>query len=638
MLKKRIRAALLGALITVLAPACQAQYTTDWLANTFGTLAAHVGNAARSMWVAPEGVIYTASLWDENEGGVAIYQNGKSIGSIGINSEFQGGAITGNATSIFAALQFSRVYGSGAVGRYNRATQKRDLLIPVSAWNAVKQADVITGLATTGSLLYASDFQGNRVRVYTTDGVWQQDITVSGPGALALDGAGNLWVAQQSAATILEFSPAGAPLNTIQMPTTSRPSALYFDASSGQLMVGDQGADMNIKLYNISGTPTLVGTFGIQGGYLDSTTGIKGQVGDKRFTRVVGIGKDAAGNLYVLNNPWGGGWDLGRNGGTDIHAYDSAGNLQWKLQSLNFEAVAAPDPVTDGAYFYGGTNIYTGTAGGTFVANTVDPFSYPSDPRLNMNDTQRDEHFGQLVSVGGNRILVASGQNPGIFYFYHFNAASGYIAIPDASIPGTAFNTTRQITGGFCIDSRGDIWAGLDRTNHIYHYPLVSFDGSGKPTWGPGIAISIPQSIRPLTRIIYLPESDTMILAQGIAGSWDWTAIQSRIEVYHGWSAGNTTKPNPVINLTSANPKSITAVGNYLFVGYVHTVPNIDAFNLTTGNLDTTLINSSAGTVDVGNDVDSMYGLRAYLRSAGEYVITKDNYNGSSIVVYRWTP
>ena len=638
MLKKRIRAALLGALITVIAPACQAQYTTDWLANTFGTLAAHVGNAARSMWVAPEGVIYTASLWDENEGGVAIYQNGKSIGSIGINSEFQGGAITGNATSIFAALQFSRVYGSGAVGRYNRATQKRDLLIPVSAWNAVKQADVITGLATTGSLLYASDFQGNRVRVYTTDGVWQQDITVSGPGALALDGAGNLWVAQQTAATILEFSPAGAPLNTIQMPATSRPSALYFDASSGQLMVGDQGPDMNIKLYNISGTPTLVGTFGIQGGYLDSTAGIKGQVGDKRFTRVVGIGKDAAGNLYVLNNPWGGGWDLGRNGGTDIHAYDSAGNLQWKLQSLNFEAVAAPDPVTDGAYFYGGTNIYTGTAGGTFVANTVDPFSYPSDPRLNMNDTQRDEHFGQLVSVGGNRILVASGQNPGIFYFYHFNAASGYIAIPDASIPGTAFNTTRQITGGFCIDSRGDIWAGLDRTNHIYHYPLVSFDGSGKPTWGPGIAISIPQSIRPLTRIIYLPESDTMILAQGIAGSWDWTAIQSRIEVYHGWSAGNTTKPNLVINLTSANPKSITAVGNYLFVGYVHTVPNIDAFNLTTGNLDTTLINSSAGTVDVGNDVDSMYGLRAYLRSAGEYVITKDNYNGSSIVVYRWTP
>ncbi|WP_454827338.1 SMP-30/gluconolactonase/LRE family protein [Paraburkholderia xenovorans] len=638
MIKQRISAVFLCAMIAMFAQTCQAQYTTDWLANTFGTLAAHVGNTARSIWVAPEGVIYTASLWDENEGGVAIYQNGQSIGSIGTHADFQGSAITGNATSIFAALQYNKSFGSGSVGRYNRATQTRDLIIPVSVWTGIPHADVITGLATVGSLLYASDFFGNRVRVFTTDGVWQRDINVSSPGALALDNAGNLWVARQSAGAIVEFSPAGALLNTIQMPAASRPSALYFDAASGQLMVGDQGPDMNIKRYAIAGTPTLAGTFGIQGGYLDTTSGIKGQVGDKRFTRVVGIGKDAAGNLYVLNNPWGGGWDLGRNGATDLHAYDTAGNLEWKLQSLNFEAVAAPDPSTDGAYFYSGTHIYTGTAGGTFVANTVDPFTYPSDPRLNMNDTQRDEHFGQLVTVGGNRILVASGQNPGIFYFFHFNPASGYIAIPDASIPGTAFNTNVQVTGGFCIDSKGDVWAGLDRTNHIYHYPLTGFDGNGKPAWGPAVTISIPQSIRPLTRIIYLAESDTMILAQGIAGSWDWTAMQSRIEVYHGWSAGNTTRPDPVINLTSANPKSITAAGNYLFVGYVHTVPNIDAFNLTTGQLVTTLINSSPATVDVGNDVDSMYGLRAYLRAAGEYVITKDNYNGSSMVVYRWTP
>ncbi|SDG09911.1 SMP-30/gluconolactonase/LRE family protein [Paraburkholderia phenazinium] len=644
MVQKQIRAALLGVLIVLsaanalIASPCQAQYSTDWLANTFGTLATHVGNTARSMWVAPEGVIYTASFWDESEGGVAIYQNGASIGSIGIHSEFQGGAITGNATSIFAALQYSTSYGSGSVGRYNRVTQKRDLVIPVSVWNAVSKADVITGLATAGSLLYASDFFSNRVRVFTTDGVWQQDMKVSTPGALAVDSAGNIWVAQKNAAAIAEFSPGGAPLNIIQMPAASRPSALYFDASSGQLMVGDEGPDMNIKLYNVSGTPALAGTFGVQGGYLDTTSGIKGQVGDKRFTRIVGIGKDAAGNLYVLNNPWGGAWDLGRNGGTDIHAYNSAGALQWQLQSLNFEALAAPDPSTDGAYFYGGTNIYTGSAGGTFVANTVDPFDYPSDPRLNMDDTQRDEHFGQLVTVGGNRILVATGQNPGIFYFFHFNPANGYIAIPDASIPGPAFNTTLQVTGGFCIDSRGDVWASVDRTNRIYHYPLTGFDGNGKPTWGAGIVTSIPESIRPLTRIIYLADTDTMILAQGVAGSWDWTAMKARIEVYHGWSAGNISKPDPVINLTSANPKSITAAGNYLFVGYVHTVPNVDAFNLTTGQLDTTLINSSPVTVDVGNDVDSMYGLRAYLRSDGVYVVTKDNYNGSSVVVYRWMP
>jgi hypothetical protein len=639
MVMKRIYAAYLAAvLIATIAPESQAQYTTDWAANTFGSDATRVGNAARSMWVAPEGVIYTATMWDENEGGVALYQNGQSSGSLGAHNEFQGGAITGNATSIFAALQFNTTYGSGKVGRYDRTSRTRDLLIAVSATTTERRADVITGLATSGSLLYASDFPGNRVRLFTTAGVWQRDINVSGPGALAVDGAGNIWVAQKSAGKIVEFNPAGAPLNTIQMSAASRPSALYFDAATAQLMVGDEGPDMNIKIYNIASTPFLVSTFGIQGGYLDTTTGIKGQVGDRRFTRVAGIGKDAAGNLYVLNNPWGGTWDLGRNGLTDIHAYDSSGKLQWKLQSLNFEGIAAPDPGTDGTYLYGGTNIYTGTAGGTFVANTVDPIAYPADPRIDINDPARGEHFGQLATVGANRILVAAGQNPDIFYFFHFNAANGYIAIPDGSIPGAVFNTSARVRDGFCLDSKGDVWAGLDKTNAIWHYPLIGFDANGKPKWGAGISTPIPGTITALTRIIYLPGSDTMILAQGIVGSSDWTSIGSRVEVYHGWLAGNTTIPNPVINLTSANPKSITAAGNYLFVGYVHTVPNIDAFNLTTGKLDTTFFNSSANTVYPGNDVDSMYGLRSYFRSTGEYMVTKDNYNGSGIVVYRWTP
>ena len=404
---KQVRAPLLVMCMILLAPVAHAQtpYTTDWLANTFGTLAAHVGNGARSMWVAPEGVIYTASRWDENAGGVAIYQNGQPLGTIGIHDEFQGGAITGNATSLFVALGYNRTFGSGSVGRYNRSTNARDLRIPVSTWTGIQYADVITGLATAGNLLYASDFYGNRVRVYTTGGVWQRDIGVQGPGALAIDAAGNLWVARMSAGVVVQFSPTGTQMNTIQMAAGARPSSLYFDASTGQLMVGDQGPDMNIKIYALIGVPLQIGTFGVQGGYLNTTTGVKGQVGDKRFTRVVGIGKDAAGNLYVLNNAWGGGWDLGRNGSTDIHAYSPTGALQWKLQALNFEGAAAPDPATDGAFFYSGNNVYTGTAGGTFVANTIDPFTYPKDPRLDMNDYQRGQHFGQLVTVGGNRIL-----------------------------------------------------------------------------------------------------------------------------------------------------------------------------------------------------------------------------------------
>ena len=58
MIMKRITTVFLAvALIATIAPNCFGQYNTDWVANTFGTNATRVGNVARSMWVAPEGVL-----------------------------------------------------------------------------------------------------------------------------------------------------------------------------------------------------------------------------------------------------------------------------------------------------------------------------------------------------------------------------------------------------------------------------------------------------------------------------------------------------------------------------------------------------------------------------------------------------
>jgi regulation of enolase protein 1 (concanavalin A-like superfamily) len=110
-----------------------------------------------------------------------------------------------------------------------------------------------------------------------------------------------------------------------------------------------------------------------------------------------------------------------------------------------------------------------------------------------------------------------------------------------------------------------------------------------------------------------------------------------RVEIYHGWLAGNTTNPNLVLSLkTSQNPKGRTAAGNYLFISYVHTVPDIDAYNLTTGANDLTMT-SADPNVAVGNDVDSMYGIRAYQASNGQYLVSKDNYNNNSIIIHTMT-
>ncbi len=597
-------------------------YTTDWVGNSDPTSTGYVGNCARSMWVSPEGIVYTSSLWDENGRNIGIYQNGVTIGKAGGTNQSQGSAISGDSTSIFTALQAPN---SGAVGRYNRTTLQQDLKFTVSTGTG----DAITGIADYNGEVYISDFPGNRVQVYTTAGVFERGWTITGPGAIAVESGGaSVWVAQESSGKLCRFSSSGTAGTVIQMASTARPSALWIDAQN-RLWVGDQGPDMNIKIYsNLSGTPTLAATYGVTGGYLSTQGGTMGQTGAGRFTRVVGIGGDSSGNVYVLNNPWGGTFDLGRNGETDIHCYSGGGSLLWTLDALNFEGGATPDAGTDGTNLYSGDILFSGSGGAGYLANTVNPFRYPTDPRLNTSSQDRGLHFGHAAYAGGNRILIASGQNPDMFYTYYFNAATdGYVAIP-----GISYGTSgARVRNGFCLDSAGNVWTGLDKTNAIQEYPLTGFASNGSPIWDTAVSTPTPSTIAPLNRMVYLPTSDTMVLA---GGSTDWTVIGNRIEVYGGWQAGNRT-PNQVITLNRAQAKSIAAAGSYLFVGY-YAVPNVDVFNLSTGSLVLTLVSNNQ--VFTGNDTDSMYGVKAYLRSTGEYMITKDDYNTSKVVIYRWNP
>lgn len=650
-IKQRIYAALAAMLIVMIAPECQAgQYTTDWIGNTYGTSATHVQNASRSLWVDPTktGVFYTASMWDENGSGIEQYTNGHVTQGIGAHGEAQGDTLTANATDIWAPRQFGRPcptcsFTSGLVFDYDRTSGNAKSYLQVSCDTTERKADVITGIATWGHVWAASDNNAvcQRVRLYDTSNTWLRDIPVTDPGAIAFDHNGNLLVAQEAQGAVLQISQTGTILQTLTLPTGEKPHSLFFDASTQYLWIGDAGPDENVKIYDTR-TFTLVSTLGTKGGYLDTTTGTKGQTGSLRFARIDGIGKDASGNVYILSQPWGADWDNGRTG-TNLYAYSPNGTLLYNLQALNFEGIGSPDPATDAQKFYSGYHIFSCTAypcaGGNYVASTVDPFDYPGDLRLITDPAVyagRGLDFGMVYDNGTNQILLATDQDPDNFALYHFNAANGYIAIPQGWITSVLGMASTHIRKGFALDDQGGVWASEDKgacSTAICHWPLTGFASDGTPQWGAMRSWPIPATIGSLGRMIYLPATDTLILAN-IIGT-DWTSIGTRVEVYHGWAAGNQTNP-VVINLTSANPKSIAAAGNYLFVGYVHTVPNVDAFNLTTGTLDNTF--TSTNGVYVGNDVDSMYGIRAVLRSNGEYVVTKDDYNGSSVIVYRWTP
>lgn len=627
--------ALTGAFVPALA---QQPYTTSCLAQTSCTNAGHIGNAARSLMVDPDGTVTTSSNWDENNGSVQSYRSGVSVGSILSHGGGSGAALAGNSAYFWVPGEFNAHAAAGQqngfVTKVNRATGAMTVIYGVSTNSTERWADTITGANAWGHYVAFSDPYGQRIQIYSADTdalLWSIPAT-STPGAVVFDRNGNIWVAQGS--SVVQYSrTTGTILSTITLDPTSNVTALYFDPTTALLWVADSGPNEHILRYTLSGT--LASTFGLLGGYRNADNGaIPGSGGPLRFMRIDGIGRDSAGNIYILNQPWGMNFDRGRTGGTNIQCYTPTGTLLWQVGGYNFEGIG--DPNADASLFYSGQNIYSPSG---YVANTVDPFTYPTDERLQTDPTKyagRNLGFGQVADFGSYQILVALDQNSDTVYFYIIRAGS-YLAQPIGSLPGALpFNETAgRIRAGFDLASNGDVLASFDRpAGEIYHYHYLGLDANGLPSWSSPTIYSVPSTLTGgLGRLAYLPLSHTMILAS--KNGADWTSLGSRVEVYANWPANQTT-PTVITLNTALNPKTLSADGSYLFVGYVHTVPNIDAYSLATGALTTTF--TSSNSTYVGNDIDSMYGLRCKQLTNSSYTCAKDNYNGVSIVIHNWTP
>ncbi len=131
--------------------------------------------------------------------------------------------------------------------------------------------------------------------------------------AVAVDGAGNLYVADADACVVREITSADGEINTIAgtgacgytassgMAVNMKvgaPSALALD-SSGNLYIADTSNYVVWKLTLSSGSMSVTaGTLG-QGG---SSSGDGGAATSATFSQPAGVAVDAAGDLYVLDN------------------------------------------------------------------------------------------------------------------------------------------------------------------------------------------------------------------------------------------------------------------------------------------------------------------------------------------------
>lgn len=156
-----------------------------------------------------------------------------------------------------------------------------------------------------------------RVQKFNSAGVYQAK-TTSGLGSViggqirgvALDGAGNLFVADSSTSRIRKYTTAlGAETANFGSGTLSFPTGVACD-SSNQVWVADATTARFYK-YSSAATPVLVSTYG--------TTGS----GDGQFQHPAGLAIDSSNNVYVS--------DYSRN---DIQKFNSSGVYQTRFGSF----------------------------------------------------------------------------------------------------------------------------------------------------------------------------------------------------------------------------------------------------------------------------------------------------------------
>ena len=322
----------------------------------------------------------------------------------------------------------------------------------------VSTSGQVTGVANAGSELDVSVSSTNRIRVYDSETLaelrsWSSDRAKQ----IAVDIQSNLWILQAKDASnppkILHYSKTGTLLSK-QITDLVHPTALPIE-NKDRLLLADNDPPQQVLIYDISGTPKLIGTFGDEGGIYSGTLG---EVGELKLNGVTGVGTDAAGNIYVSNN------GVSNNGfgssGTDLRKFSRFRKLQWQILGLQFVDNADADPGT------GGLDVltkhehfiidYSKGKGqeSVYKAYTVDKFRYPDASRLHNENHSAASVFVRRIE--GKRFLYLTGMFSHQISVYRFD---GEIPVPSAIFARdhSTWPTNQPATGSWLWhDKNGD--------------------------------------------------------------------------------------------------------------------------------------------------------------------------------------
>ncbi|WP_016879659.1 hypothetical protein [Chlorogloeopsis fritschii] len=677
--------------LTTQVAAAAKPYTTSWIGNSFGGGKKWVQINVHDIYVTPDGTVYTNTPWDEAGREVGIYKNGDVIGKAEQThgwGRFGGVAIAVDTKYMYVAMH-----------QYPGGKAEEDYPREGTEWHCIRRYDLsgepapfpggrgwdksmlivstakkgeVTGLAIANELLYASDKLANRVRVYNKATMKEiRNFAVPNPGKITIDKKGNLWILQhklqhkndKTPIKLLHYSPTGKQL-PVGIADIVEPSAIAID-NQGRLLVADNGPRQQILIYDITNKPKQVGTFGIKGGIY---AGNRGEIGDLKLYGVSGVGTDAAGNIYISNVAF------GYNGsGTDLRAFTPSGKLKWQLLGLKFVDSADADPGTDAVDVYTKEEHFTmdyrkgSGKEWNYKGYTLDKFRYPNDPRLHMTPSaafvrriQGKRFLYMSADMMAERLLVYrfDGETAvpcGIFSKTHSNwptnqSIKGSWLWRDVNGDGSMQANEYQSLGeddisvwGWEIDSKGDVWQAAE-AGYIKHFRSQGLDAHGCPAYSRTAVekIPMPAPFKTPTRIEYIPEQDVMYLSgytsdrPNIDG--DWGLAGTEIVRYDNWSKKRNVRwriplPYEPHRDPKLHMKAIDVAGDRVFAVSSKTA-EVFVYDAKTG---APVIQLKPGPEVFGESgwIDIPYGIRAFRRSNGEYLVFVEENSKAKILMYR---
>jgi uncharacterized protein YjdB len=643
-------------------------YSTSWLGNSFMNFNGRqvVTELINDICVSPNGVVFSAG-YAESWGGGASYK--ASDGSFaGRYQRSETGF--GDPLSCVAATDQYVYFGAGP-GILRAKHGGVD-----GVYTVFKAAGgEVSGLYIKGDKLYASSANNNKIYVLKLSDMsvitsWNCDR----PRHLTVDKNDNVWVVIHDPASpggakvwgekIRSFSPSGVPGPEI---TFDKPCAVAVD-KDGLLLVGGWNENSQIWKYDVSGaTPTKVGTFG-------EDKGIFGGAVSGAFTNsaklywIRSIQVDADNNIYTscgYGTFWGG----------SIEKWTPSGTLLWRDFAGTSLDCAGIDPYNETEVYskYHHYSLdYSKTTPGTewsLKGYTVNQFKYPNDIRIDHLTDVGSRSLGAGAYRIGGKLFVARSHQEGYEceLFRQDFATDGEVLVPSVMMAtGSDANNhfynsstktwydrpkkepSKYSYGSWNIAKNGDLFTVIDGGKFV-HYKFGGLDANNNPLWEDSNAetIVIPE-LSALSRIAYDSDNDVMYLAGDFPENGTNYNSFLTIKKFPNWSTGNRTSsatatlPYNDSQYTAETSwgggmaSSIAQAGNYFFIlyGYGH----IRILKKSDLSLVGTLKQNCSGWPGSGGQVDSHFGLTAFKRLNGEYVLMFENAAWANIMIQRWCP